>query len=257
MTAPTSRRRLLLVNSNTDAAMTEWLAGKAMVADQGAELTIATAPFGASYVDSRADVVVAAHAILVAIAQASTETRFDACVIACFGEPGLGAARELFDFPVVGLAEAAMHSAAQLAPRFAICSRSTRWISMLEELVTLYGFRDRCAGIYALSALAPEAQTQAESTAALVRVMPDLLRESGAAALILGGAALTGIAAEVEAGIGLPVIDALTAGFAQAGVLAALRPGKAWSGPYSWPGHRDVTGLDAALAKRFQVPPGS
>jgi Asp/Glu/hydantoin racemase len=32
--------------------------------------------------------------------------QFDACLIACFGEPGIAAAREVLPFPVVGIAEA-------------------------------------------------------------------------------------------------------------------------------------------------------
>ena len=44
----------------------------------------------------------------------------DAAIIAAFGDPGLAAARELFDFPVVGMAEAAILTAVQLGGRFAI-----------------------------------------------------------------------------------------------------------------------------------------
>ena len=38
----------------------------------------------------------------------------DAAIVAAFGDPGLGGARELFDFPVVGMAEAAMLMACML-----------------------------------------------------------------------------------------------------------------------------------------------
>ena len=45
---------------------------------------------------------------------------FDAAIIAAFGDPGLRGASELFDFPIVGMAEAAMLTAWILGRRFAI-----------------------------------------------------------------------------------------------------------------------------------------
>src|SRR3954471_11621069 len=151
--ASKARLRLLLVNSNTNTELTAKLAAQAAVGHEDAvEITALTPPFGAPYVETRADVAIAAHAILVAIAKAvrAAPQRFDACVIACFGEPGLAAAREIFDFPVVGLAEAAMHTAAQVSTRFALLSRGEAWTPMLRELVTLYGFERQCAGIFSL-----------------------------------------------------------------------------------------------------------
>ena len=46
------------------------------------------------------------------------DPRADGFVIACFGDPGLDAARELADGPVVGIAEAAMHAASFLGRGF-------------------------------------------------------------------------------------------------------------------------------------------
>ena len=51
---------------------------------------------------------------------------FDAAVCAAFGDPGLGGARELFDFPTVGMAEAAMLVACTLGRSFSGSSASPR-----------------------------------------------------------------------------------------------------------------------------------
>lgn len=51
----------------------------------------------------------------------SRETEgIDGYVIACFGDPGLLAARELARSPVIGIAEAAMHTATFIATGFSI-----------------------------------------------------------------------------------------------------------------------------------------
>ena len=52
--------------------------------------------------------------------------RYDGFVIGCFGDPGLVAAREFVDKPVVGPASATFHTAAQLSDRFSCLTvRST------------------------------------------------------------------------------------------------------------------------------------
>jgi hypothetical protein len=51
---------------------------------------------------------------------------YDGAIIAVFGDPGLGAARELYDLPVVGLAEAGMLTTCMLGGRFAIVTSPPR-----------------------------------------------------------------------------------------------------------------------------------
>ncbi|MCK7495875.1 MAG: aspartate/glutamate racemase family protein [Comamonadaceae bacterium] len=47
-------------------------------------------------------------------------------MIACFGDPGLDAAREATARPVLGIAEAAFHAAAMLATGFSVVTTMTR-----------------------------------------------------------------------------------------------------------------------------------
>lgn len=54
------------------------------------------------------------------------EDDYDGFVIGCFGDPGLAAARELVDKPVVGPASSTFHTAAQIADQFSCLTiRST------------------------------------------------------------------------------------------------------------------------------------
>ena len=48
------------------------------------------------------------------------EENADAFIIACFGDPGLEAAREVTDKPVIGIAQAAITAARLMAPNFSV-----------------------------------------------------------------------------------------------------------------------------------------
>ncbi len=219
--------RVLVINGNTSRVITGRLQRHARrVASPSTTILATTAPFGAAYIHSRAEAAVAAHAILVGIAQvAHAEPRqIDAVVIGCFGEPGLLAARELFSFPVVGLAEASMVAACQLGRRYAILTGGTRWPDMLQELAMTLGLHTRCAGIVALPQSGLELARKPARTVrqALVARARDALRATLADVLILGGAGLTGFAGPLQAHLGVPVVEPLTAAIGQAEYLARL-----------------------------------
>ena len=219
--------RVLVINGNTSRAITGKLQRYAQrVASPSTTILAATAPFGATYVRSRAEATVAAHAILLGIAQIARgdQDQIDAAVIGCFGDPGLLAARELFPFPVVGLAEASMLAACQLGSRYAILTGGRRWPEMLQELATTLGLNARCAGIVALPQSGLElARTPARAVVqALAARARDLLRTTMADVLILGGAGLTGFAAPLQARLGVPVVEPLKAAVGQAEYLVRL-----------------------------------
>ena len=98
---------------------------------------------GPTSIESAADSVVAA-AEVAALVQALPD--YDAYLIACFGDPGLDAARELTAAPVVGIGEAAYIAASLVAKRFGVITTLPRSIPALEEGIDALGLRSRCAG---------------------------------------------------------------------------------------------------------------
>ena len=103
--------RLLLLNPNMTESMTESMAAIATnVAPAGTEILALTAPRGFPYIASRAEAQIAGAIACESIAEHAEDV--DAVIIAAFGDPGLRAARELFDIPVIGMAEAALMTAA-------------------------------------------------------------------------------------------------------------------------------------------------
>ncbi len=99
-----------------------------------AEITYLRPDFGPESVESRVETALSARLIVQLINKNATE--FDGFLIGCFGEPGLEAARELVDKPVIGSASSAFHIAAQVGD-------SASCITVLDSVVPL--IRDRIA----------------------------------------------------------------------------------------------------------------
>jgi hypothetical protein len=100
---------------------------------------------GPAAVESHVDEVAAAAAVVELVRADLASGGSDAYVLACFGDPGLDAARELVEVPVIGIAEAAMHVAAIAGRRFAIVTTLGRTLGRARDLVARYGMDRACA----------------------------------------------------------------------------------------------------------------
>src|SRR5919197_2207709 len=96
----------------------------------GADVTAVNPDRGPASIESEADTVVAAAEV---VALMRSLEPHDAYLIACFGDPGLDAARELTDRPVVGIGEAAYTATSLVAKRFAVITTLARGVAALEE----------------------------------------------------------------------------------------------------------------------------
>ncbi|MEE6209883.1 aspartate/glutamate racemase family protein [Salarchaeum sp. III] len=115
------------------------------------------------------------------------EAEYDAIVVGCFGDTGLRPLRELVSVPVVGPAEATVHTAAQVADRFGWLTVLDRTIPMCREQLHALGFTERCAGVRSVDA--PVEDIDHESTALAERMVATgsrAVREDGADALFPG-----------------------------------------------------------------------
>ena len=176
--------RLALINPNTDPHHTEAMGGVALaVLPAGCEVTAVNPERGPSSIESEADAVVAA-AETAALVRSLPE--HDAYLIACFGDPGLDAARELAAAPVVGIGEAAYTAATLVGKRFGVITTLPRSIPALEEAIEARGLLPRLAGILPLHIpVAEQGAGHPDTTEAIVAAGQSLASERGADALIL------------------------------------------------------------------------
>ncbi len=235
--------RILLINPNTSATITDILAARMReIAGPGVTILPVTGRFGAPYIASRATAAIAGHAALDALAEHVLDC--DVVYLACFGDPGLAALKEVSPVPVVGMAEASVEAACRRGCRFAIVTGGAAWAPMLNELVTGLGRSDRLAAICTVEQSGDEiARDPASALDRLVDACNACANEDGASSVILGGAGLAGLAASVQGSVPVPVICSVEAGARAA--LAARDHGRGASARSTV----DSIGLSAALAK--------
>jgi len=244
--------RILLLNPNMTQSVTDLMAeaGRA-VAAPGTELVAVRAPRGVPYISNRAEALIGGVVTLEMLA--AHEGTIDAAIIAAFGDPGLLGARELFDFPVVGVSEAAILTACMLGQRFAIVTFSKTLIGWYRDCGELNGLWSRCAGIFALDlSFADITSGDPRHSDALVELADHVVRDHGAEVLIFGGAPLAGLANRERDRIPVPIVDPVAAAVKQAEALLALAPRKAMQGSFKRPAAKPTGGLDPLLAARIE-----
>jgi Asp/Glu/hydantoin racemase len=216
--------RILVVNSNTTPSVTDRIGSAARaVASKGTEILAVSAPFGLPLIVTRADWLAAGPATLAALA--SHRGTYDAAVIACFGDPGLDAAKELLDVPVLGISEAAFHAACMLGRRFGVVSFTAALRPMFEDCLDHHGLAARCAGFRMGPAFSGDPGTVAEERLDLLAdLCADSAEQDGAEAIILAGGPLAGLAPLLQPRVAVPLIDGTQAAVRLAEALAGLVP---------------------------------
>lgn len=244
--------RILLLNPNTTEAITARMlcAGRAAAA-AGTEIVPMTASRGFPYIATRAEAQIGGAVVLEMLAEHHGSV--DAAIIAAFGDPGLFGARELFDIPIVGMAEAAMLTACMLGRRFGIVTFARALGPWYSECLEMHQLQARCSGIRMLdNPFRKISDVQEEKEALLVELCNRAIDEDGAEVLILAGAPLAGLAGVIRDRIRVPVIDQVGAAVKQAETLVALKPRKAAAGSFRRPDPKPTVGLSSALAHRFE-----
>ena len=241
--------RLLLLNPNTTVALTDlMLAAARPVAAADTVIVPATAPRGVPYIATRAEAQLAGGVALEMLAD--RQGQFDAAIMAAFGDPGLGGARELFPQPIIGVAEAGMLLACMLGRQFSVVTFATALEPWYRECVAIHGLETRCASIRTLDGTFNSiAAVQEEKEALLVAMASTAVAQDEADVVILAGAPLAGLAAKVADQIPVPVVDCVVAAVKMAEGMVALAPRKATKGSFRRPDAKSIIGLPDALTR--------
>jgi allantoin racemase len=244
--------RILVLNPNTSVEITSRLEAAAEVAAAaGTAILTATAQRGVPYIATRAEAQIGGAIALEMLAELHRSC--DAAIIAAFGDPGLFGARELFDIPVVGMAEASMLTACMLGRRFAIVTFARALGPWYQECVDMHGLAGRCAGTRMLDdPFETIGGVQDEKEGLLAKLAHQAALELEADVVILAGAPLAGLAARIRDRIPVPVVDQMAAAVKQAEALVALGVRKATIGTFRRPDAKPTIGLAEALAARIE-----
>ncbi|MGL4724147.1 MAG: allantoin racemase [Scandinavium sp.] len=232
-----------VINPNTSVAMTHTIAEAARSVVAPGTTILATCPTqGVESIEGHFDEAIAALGVLEQIKQGQAQGA-QGHVIACFGDPGLLAARELASGPVVGIAEAAMHMATLVATRFSIVTTLPRTVIIARHLLRQYGFEHHCAALHAidLPVLALEDGTGLAQEKVRERCI-QAKREDGSGAIVLGCGGMANLARELTQELEIPVIDGVTAAVKMVESLLALGFGTSKYGDLAYPNKKPLSG---------------
>ena len=228
--------RINVVNPNTSAAMTETIAAAARAcAAPGTTIVARTSASGPASIEGHLDEAMAVPGLLEAVRQGESED-CDAHVVACFGDPGLRAARELARAPVIGIAEAGMHLASLLATHFTIVTTLPRTIVIAEHLAATYGMERICRRVRAVDIAVLDLHDPACGAAdRLLAECRRALDEDGSGAIVLGCAGMADLATDLSGKLGVPVIESVSAAVKLAEALVGLGLSTSKRGDYAFP----------------------
>src|SRR3954447_466124 len=226
--------RILVMNCNTSAAMTESIRLAAVSAARPGTQILAAQPFsGPESIEGPYESFLSAAAVLERLAPWD-DGPFDALVLAGFGEHGREGARELLDVPVVDITEAAAHLACLLGRRYGVVTTLDRTCGLIEDGLHAAGVAQNCvtvtgAGLGVLE-LTDERRTESALLTAGRRA-----RDAGAEVLVLGCAGMTGLDRKISTMLDIPVIDGVAAAVRLAESLVALGLKTSRAGSYAKP----------------------
>jgi len=200
-----------IVNPNTTASMTE-LIGRSARAVAGTDTAVVAVhpDMGPASIESHYDEALAVPGLLVQV-RAGEVAGADGHVIACFGDPGLDAAREVAAGPVVGIAEAGMRAATYLGRSFGVVTTLQRTTGRAWELAGRYGVREQCATVRAVEIPVLALETDPAARSRIAAECEDVVATEGCDAIVLGCAGMADLAAELTARVGVPVVDGVSA----------------------------------------------
>ena len=79
----------------------------------------------------------------------ATPSRYDAVVLAGFGEHGRDGLQELIEQPVIEICEASAHVAMMIGRTYSVVTTLQRSVPAIEDRLALAGLADRCASVRA------------------------------------------------------------------------------------------------------------
>jgi allantoin racemase len=235
--------RIKVINPNTSMSMTVLIGQSARwIAGPGTTVEAVSPSMGPESIESHYDEALSVPGVLAEIA-AGERDGVDGYVIACFGDPGLEAARELARGPVAGIAEAAMRTATYLGRGFSVVTSLERTCGRAWDLADRYGVTRQCRGVHACDIPVLELESDPDAVKKVIEACRTAVADDRSDAIVLGCAGMTALCAEISAQVGVPVVDGVQAATLQVQSLVrmGLRTGDRCE--YAVPPPKHYTGL--------------
>jgi len=192
------------------------LAGYRSASRADVEIGIVSQEHGPASIESEYEEALAQPGVIEKIQEAESQG-YDACLIDCFGDPGLRAAREVVSIPVIGAGEAAMFLAAMLGRRFSVITVVNSIVPLIQDNVVIYGLGTKLASVRAVDI--PVLKLRDQRDALVERLGQEgskAVQKEGANTIVLGCTGMAGLSEAVEENLRsrahqVPVVDPVKA----------------------------------------------
>lgn len=200
--------KIFVINPNTSVIMTDHMREELVrIKRPDTELTVVCPDKGPDTIESAYDEAFAIPPTLDLVKKANQEG-YDAVILACFSDPGLEAAKEISQIPVIGIEESSLHMAAMLGAKFSVMTPRKQRIASKREHVHMRGLEHFLASVRSLDLSVAETDADPEKTKRRVfEVAKKAVEEDGAEVIILGCAGMAGYAPEIEKKLNVKVVD--------------------------------------------------
>ena len=204
--------RILIINPNTTAEMTEVIGDAARACARAPEDIKAVNPdSGPASIQGPEDGELALPGLFrVFESEVLDADRCDAVIIACFDDTGLWQLRQRSPVPVVGIGEAGYQVAMLLGQRFSVVTTLSVSVPVLENNIKMYGFSDRCARVRASGIPVLEADSD-QSFERIASEVGTAFEQDNIQSVVLGCAGMANLADQLTVRYGKPVIDGVAA----------------------------------------------
>ena len=238
--------KLLVINPNTSEAMTEDIRNTVnRVKRPDTTVTVTKLDFGPEGLESFYDYALSAFGLCRLLHK--EKEHYDGVLVACYGDPGLYAAKEICQCPVLGIAETSIAMSLLMGGSFAVLAASEKAVPMMENMISQYGMKARSAGVFPLNMGVLDAEANRDETISRLIEKGRTAISKGAEVLILGCAGMTGFSEPVKKALGVPVIDPVEISFLTLEMMCRGGFGTSKIGLYKTPDQKNVKNIELLL----------
>lgn len=237
--------KIKIINPNTTWSMTRDIeaAGK-RYARKDTQVYAVSPSTGPESIESMYDEYMAVPGVLSEIIRGDREEGADAFVIACFGDPGLTAAKEVTEKPVIGIAQAAFATAKMIAPNFSVVYVLDRAEQVVRDAVHLHGVEPFCRSCRSTGLGVLDFDRDREAgLRALAEQGRRCVEEDGAECVVLGCAGFVQFVDALNQELGVPVIDGVSPAVKLCEVLVDMGCKTAKRNLWSVPEPKEILGM--------------
>ncbi len=227
--------KIMVINPNTSVSMTDPLRRELeQIKRPDTQLTVVCPAKGPETIECAYD---EAHAIppTLELVKKANADGYDAVIRAGFSDPGLEAAKEISEIPVIGIEESSLHMAAMLGAKFTVVTPRKQRIASKREHVHMRGMSHFLASVRSLDLSVAETDADPERTKKRVLEVSRQAVEDGAEVIILGCAGMAGYAREIETQLKIKVLDPSAVALKVAEAMADLGLTQSKAGLFSPP----------------------